>query len=392
MTERAILHVMQTTHLGGTEHAALRAMQTLVGLGAGFRVTSPRAASGSWPAIVAIDPAARAFPCRGRGLFNRIDPHEFVRFRKHVRDLEARTAATWITGSSITALLACRERRRHTVLSNHSYHWSLMASPWRADAVPGSRGQTSRTMWWAFYETLCRHVDAITYPSEFTRAEAVRIAPWIDSRAVVVPNGYEVRYAGEAQRREQQRLARERLGLDPDIFIVGNAGWLNANKRFDVFLQTAARIMARRPESYFVICGGGPAEKALSRLAIELGVDRRLRFAGWIADMEPYYQALDVLLFNSDAEAMACTPMEAASHGCAVVASLQYGGLGEFLVDGRNGFFTDHHDPDWLADAVCELADNPTLAETFRRQAAADLALNYSLEKGAAFYRDFFGL
>jgi glycosyltransferase involved in cell wall biosynthesis len=368
---------MQGTHLGGTEHAAIRAMRYLAGVGAEFRVTSPRPRGGSWPEIEAIDPSARAFPCRGRGLFGKIDLGQFAAFRRHVGQLEASTEATWISGSSVTSLLACRTRRRRAVMSHHYYHFGDRAS-W--------------PKWKLFYEGLCRHLEAVTYPTEFTRAEALRIAPWLRSRAVVVPNGYELHYTGEAERRVVQRAARERLGLPADAFIVGNGGWLNANKRYDVFLETAARVAARLNESCFVICGGGPAEGDLQRLAADLGIAGRTHFTGWVADMDPYYQAFDVLLFNSDKDTLPCAPMEAASLGCTVVASLRYGGLGEFLKDGHNSFFFGDHDPDRLAEAVCELAENPSLAERLRREAAADLAQRFSIEKCAAFFREFFGL
>lgn len=372
-----ILHVMQSSFLGGTERAALRAMRHLAGLGARFRVTSPRPCGGSWPEIVAIDPSARAFPVRGRGLFGKVDLGQFAAFRRHVRELEAATAATWVSGSSVTALVACRERRRRTVMSHHYYHF-------------GDRDSWPK--WMLFYNGLCRHLEAVTYPTEFTRAEALRIAPWLKSRAFVVPNGYRVNYAGEPDRLARQRAARQALGLPAGAFIVGNGGWLNANKRYDVFLETAARIAARLPESWFVICGGGPLEAELKSLAARLGLAVRTRFTGWVADMDPYYDAFDVLLFNSDKDTLPCAPMEAASRGCTVVASLRYGGLGEFLKDGCNSCFLGEHDPDRLGEAVCALADDPALALRWRERAAADLAAHFSVEKCGAFFRDFFGL
>ena len=377
MAGRKILQIMQATDFGGTEHVTLRQMRHLAASGAQFRVTSPRAAGSSWPEVTGIDPAARAFACRDRGLLGKFDIGQFAAFRRHLRALEDRTEATWIAGSSVTALLGCRVRRRRTVMSHHYHHF-------------GDRDSWPK--WKLFYEGLCRHLEAVTYPTEFTRAEALRIAPWLASRAVVVPNGYDLQYAGEADRLARQRTARRHLGWPADGFVVGIGGALIARKRYDVFLETGARVAARVKESRFVICGSGPTEPDLKRLAHTLGIAEQTLFTGWVADMAPYYQAFDVLLFNSDKDTLPCAPMEAASHGCTVVASLRYGGLGEFLVDGRNGYLIDRHDVAWLADAVCRLAESPQTAQRLREQAAADLTERFSMSRCTAYLRRFFEL
>jgi glycosyltransferase involved in cell wall biosynthesis len=377
MPEHRILHMMQSTYLGGTEHAALRVMKDLCAAGVEFAVTSPRPRGQSWPTVLTFDPNAKAFPCRGRGLLGKFDPAQFWRLREHVLQEARRCQAIWISGSSASSLLASRGTRRPRLMSHHYHHFE---------------GRLSWIRWKVFYETLCRDLDAITFPTEFTRAEAIRVAPWLSSRARVVPYGYDVGFSDENDRRAQQSAARRELDLPADAVIVGNGGWLIPRKRFDVFLRTAAKICATRSDVYFVVCGGGPLAEDLKLLASSLGISARVRFTGWVADMRPYYRAWDMILFNSDHDTLPRAPMEAASDGCVVVASLLYGGLGEFLVHRHNGYLFDRHCPDTLAAAVLELAADPGHVARLRREAAADLRKRFSSEHGLAFYRHFFGL
>jgi len=85
--------------------------------------------------------------------------------------------------------------------------------------------------------------------------------------------------------------------------------------------------------------------------------------------METFYQSLDVLLFNSDWDAMPTTPLEAMSHGVPVVASLLNGGLKEILASPEGGFLLNRHDPEALAAAVADLLQNPAAAAKVSRAA-----------------------
>src|SRR5690606_30878970 len=113
---------------------------------------------------------------------------------------------------------------------------------------------------------------AVVYPTEFTRAEAIAIAPWLEPRATVIRNGVEPCRLEEAQLTARRQQARRRLGLPEKALVVGNGGWFVPRKRFDVFLEVAARVHARRPDSIFLLCGGGPEEAGLRQQARALGL------------------------------------------------------------------------------------------------------------------------
>lgn len=363
--------VMQCTNLGGMEQVAYALMRDLASTGRfRFRVTTPRPFGPGESRVRALDPHAQAFPYRGR-----FGWRDFSSFRKHLQTRAAEASTAWVMGTCAASLAALKRlpRRKQKILSHHYHHFE---------------SRTSGAKWWGFYHALCRQLDLITYPTDFTRREALRLAPWLAPKAHVVRNGYTSFYTGETERLRLQAEARQQLGLDPEAFLVGNAGWLIPRKRFDLFLHTCALLKAKLPRAQFVVCGGGHLEDELKALAHSLNIADSTHFFGWVEDLTPHYRAWDLCLFNSDFDTLPCTPMEAASHGCVVAASLTYGGLGEFLEDGATGLFASEHDPALMAQRICELARNPAFAENLRAAAAEKLDSEFSTAQALAFYED----
>jgi glycosyltransferase involved in cell wall biosynthesis len=271
--------------------------------------------------------------------------------------------------------LAARLTGKKVLLSHHYHHFE---------------NRTSRLRWTAFYLAFGSGFEAITYPTEFTRNEAVRIAPWLKKKMHVVRNGFDVHYSTEEKRLSDRRAARAELRMPPDAFLIGNGGWLIPRKRFDIFLRTAQQVARQIPNAHFYICGGGPEENRLRKLASELGIADRVHFEGWIQDLSVYYRAWDALLFNSDFDTLPCSPMEAASHGCICVASCVYGGISEFLRNDQSGFLYPQHDIRQLADALVRLSRDPDLALRIRRGAATLLENEFNNEKALKFYENHF--
>lgn len=370
-TTTAILKILQCSNLGGMEQVAYSLLDELAKTGEyRFRVVSPRPFGAGKQFLRQADPTCMDFPYRGK-----FGWRTFNRFRAHVKALAERTEHIWLTGTCAASLAAISGLPHKKVLGHHFHHF---------------QDRTSMIKWFGFYHGLCRKLDVITYPTRFTYDEALTIAPWLKSRARIVRYGYPVHYSDESARLASQREARAELELPQDAFIIGNAGWLIARKRFDVFLETAARIKRKVRQAYFVICGGGPLEEELKRQAERLGLGDSVRFTGWIQDPSSYYRAWDVCLFNSDFDALGRTPMEAASHGCLAVASVKYGGLSEFLKNGENGVLLEEHDCDRLAEEVNQLHRNAKQAAEFREAATARLREEYSVEQSLEFYRSVF--
>ena len=247
-------------------------------------------------------------------------------------------------GHNLMASLAIGRRwSKHRILAIHYHHRGVM-SPWG---------------WCLIYGIGSLQFRAVVFVSEYIMKEAIEIAPFLRSRSLMVSTPVKVFPA----RLPKNRLAaRQRLGIPVDARVVGNAGWLITRKRWDVFLDVAAHTLRAVPETIFVIAGDGPERAALERKVFALEIGKNMLWLGWQKNLADFYQAIDVLLFNSDWDAQARTPLEAMSHGIPVVASILQGGTKEVISDESMGIFLETHDIERLAEKLVSFIRDPELA------------------------------
>ena len=87
-------------------------------------------------------------------------------------------------------------------------------------------------------------------------------------------------------------------------------------------------------------------------IAQELDIKSNIVWLGWQKDLEDFYSCLDIMLFNSDWDAVGLSPLEAIQRGVPTFASVINGGLEEIL-NGEFSFFIDSkHDVDALSNKL----------------------------------------
>lgn len=322
-----ILNIMQCTQLGGMEQAAFRLMQALQTRGHECRVLSlnplgdlrRKLEEANIPAVGLLYKGVmgwRSFPALYRQI--RSEPAD----------------ALIMTGHNLLAMLALGQHcKGHRFLAMHFHHAGIKPD-WH---------------WRLLYRLAQKRFQAISYPSDFVRFEAEAIHPPIRSITCTIRNPLHVPADVSADDRSE---ARRKLALPPDAVVIGNAGWLIDRKRFDVFLQAAAKLAKEWPIAHFAVAGDGPERDRLTAMAEALGISDRVHWLGWVQEMRDFYCSIDVLLFNSDWDALGNTPLEAMTYGVPVAASVLNGGLKEAITDDRFGYLLHEHDPSRLAAAV----------------------------------------
>lgn len=143
------------------------------------------------------------------------------------------------------------------------------------------------------------------------------------------------------------------------------AGRLERTKRFDLLL----RALVHAPEARAVVAGTGPEAEPLARLAAELGVAERVRFAGWVddAEMARLYRGCRGVFYAPYDEDYGYVTVEALRCAKPVVTTADAGGVLEFVEDGVDGRVCPP-EPRALGRALGELAADAELA---RRLGAA---------------------
>ena len=220
----------------------------------------------------------------------------------------------------------------------------------------------------------------ITFCTRFIMKQAIALFPRIRRKSLVVFNPFEM--DNDTDQTTSESGLRNTLKIPKDAKVLGNAGWLIERKRFDVFLEVAARLVHENPnnEFRFIIAGDGPCKAKLEQRAKELRISEMVEFVGWVQDMSEFYRALDVLLFSADIDALGRVPIEALIHRVPFVASILEGGISEVFPQSLSRFILSEHNSDLMVELVTEILEQSDrqrkLIELAREKVQVELSPN----------------
>jgi glycosyltransferase involved in cell wall biosynthesis len=206
------------------------------------------------------------------------------------------------------------------------------------------------------------------------------------ARVVMIPDGVD-----QAEVAALPRLApplRERLGLAPGAFVVGNVASLFAYKRHDVLIAAAAKLT----DAACVIIGDGPHRTALEQSVRSAGLVGRVYLPGVLYDARAAIREFDVFAFPSIGEALGTSVLDAMVLGVPVVAA-DADGPAEVLrpVHAATGVsLVGPGDATALAGAIARLRGDPGLrdrAVELQRERVAAFAIERTALRTLELYR-----
>lgn len=165
---------------------------------------------------------------------------------------------------------------------------------------------------------------------------------------------------------------RQRLGIDEGSQVLLCVGRMVPKKGFDYLLRALAEPLLQEADVVAVMVGDGDDRPAWQRLAVELGVEGRVRWVGPVPKDEigVYYNLADVLVMPSvsrPADGLNVCVLDAMSCGKPVVGS-NVAGNPLAVVDGQTGYIVPEQDAAALAQALARLVADEELR---RRMGAA---------------------
>lgn len=169
----------------------------------------------------------------------------------------------------------------------------------------------------------------------------------------------------DLMRFDRGRSLRPELGIVPTAPVVLFVGQIRDIKGIDDFIAMAHRVAD--PDAVFLIAGecrdprkfaGSLTEADLARL---IGDDRRIRYLGYLTNVEDLYHTADIVVMPSRwQEPLGLINLEAGACRRPVVAT-RVGGIPEVVQDGVNGRLVPAADVVALAVCVGELIADPAL-------------------------------
>jgi glycosyltransferase involved in cell wall biosynthesis len=168
---------------------------------------------------------------------------------------------------------------------------------------------------------------------------------------------------------------RRDLGVGPDEILVGGVGRLVREKGIAEFVAAAHRLAGR---ATFVWVGPADTDKADAFVAPPGNV----RFLGERADVEAFYNALDVFVLPSYREGFSRSAMEAAACETAMVLS-DIRGCREIGEHGSEVLFVPPRDVGALVHTLDQVVVDPVLRRRLGRAAGARARASFDQRKVA---------
>jgi len=185
--------------------------------------------------------------------------------------------------------------------------------------------------------------------------------------AKIVPNAARDAFFQENRSLEEARTA---LGLPLGSPVIGVPGTLRPMKGHPFFFNAIAPLLRRQEEVCVVVTGEGTSDftRRLKARILDLGIQDRVEFLGWVEDMPAFYRASDLVCIPSRAEPFGRTAIEAFAVGTPVVASA-VGGLQDIIEDGETGLLVPYGNEEALASSLQRLLEAPDLRHTLSANA-----------------------
>lgn len=150
-------------------------------------------------------------------------------------------------------------------------------------------------------------------------------------------------------------------------------GRLVPRKGFDLLLRAVQKL--DDPECHLTLLGEGKCRSELEELAQELGIEKRVTFAGFQQNPAPYLAGADVFVLSSLYEGFPNVVLEAMACGTPVAAFACPGGLNELVIPGENGCLAAVRDVSGLAACIRRLLAAPLSGEAVRESVATRFGL-----------------
>ena len=212
------------------------------------------------------------------------------------------------------------------------------------------------------------------------------------SKSRVVVNGIDTQAVDKIK--VDRVLFRRKLGLEPEDFVVTMAARFDPVKGHERFIRLIPDLVNSTQTLKVCFVGSGPRERAMKKLAKDIGVSDAVIFLGERNDVPKILNAVDAFVLPSYHEGMPLAVLEAMACRLPVVGS-DVVGIRDLVKDGENGYLVDFNGKVEVIKAFRKLARSPALrlrmGELGRRFVEQDFGIDKFVDATLKVYRQALG-
>lgn len=172
---------------------------------------------------------------------------------------------------------------------------------------------------------------------------------------------------------------RTELGLESDALLVISAGRLSPEKNYGGMIDAAKIVAEKNRNVNFAVFGEGVLRAELEEKITTAGLSDRFFLPGFHTGMQSILSEIDIFVLPSFTEGLPNVILEAFAAGKPVVATA-VGGTPEVVEDGVSGFLTDPQKPEYMAECILRLAEDPELRKVMGTRGLESVKKNYTFE------------
>lgn len=186
-------------------------------------------------------------------------------------------------------------------------------------------------------------------------------------------------------------------GVDPSLFApvkpsanplrIVSVGRFVPKKAPHLLLLAFEKVKSVLPEAELVMAGQGPLLEACRQMALALGIDRSVAFAGSLDHAQVRRLLATARVFaqhsvtapDGDSEGTAISILEAAATGLPVVATA-HGGIKDTMVHQETAILVPEYDVARMGEALLTVLANPNLADQLGRSGRQRVCAQFTMD------------
>ena len=168
-------------------------------------------------------------------------------------------------------------------------------------------------------------------------------------------------------------------------YVVGSAGRFFPIKDYPLMVEIAREVLQETGNVRFKLAGDGPEKERIISLIRRYGIEESFSLTGFIDNMAPFYDGLNLYINTSIHEGLPMSILEAMAHGLPVIAP-NTGGIKEIIQNGIEGYLIDGRNPKMFAEKCIQLCEDNILNQKMGNASREKVINEYSLDKMAQNY------
>ena len=149
---------------------------------------------------------------------------------------------------------------------------------------------------------------------------------------------------------------------DPKLISLINIGSFVPKKNQTFLIDVILELNKRGIQTNCYFLGDGPLREEVENRARICGISNQCQFLGNVNNVEEYLWQSDIYVHTATYEPLGLVLIEAMAAGLPVITA-DGGGNQDLMINGKNGFLIEKHDPEIFSDRILEVYQNQEMKE-----------------------------